>query len=98
MGISLRGMAKKNKPAAYVKYAIHHRQKYEAISGKKNLTISELVELANPDWVNESDEVKEYWKAKAKGQTPTPARIIIRHETSCQRMDTEAAVVTDMSV
>ena len=91
-------MAKKKKPAAYVEYSIHHRQKYEVISGRKNLTIPELVGLANSDWVNEPNEVKEYWKAKAKGQTPTPARITLRHETSCQRMDTEAAVVTDMSV
>ncbi|XP_063683639.1 uncharacterized protein LOC134818137 [Bolinopsis microptera] len=94
MGIPLRGMGKK-KRAAYVEYAIHHRKKYGANNGK-NLSIPELVKLANPDWLNEPDEIKEHWKAIAKGQTPS--RITQRHETSCQRMDTEAAVMTDMSL
>lgn len=88
-------MAKNNKKAAYVEYAKHHRKKYEKRAGKK-LTVPELVGYANPDWQQESEAVKSHFKLVAKGEEPV--KTAPRHETSCQRMDTEARVVTSMSV
>jgi hypothetical protein len=95
LNIIARDMAKTKKRAAYVEYAIHNKQRYLDMVGKKNLSIPELVRLASPDWENESDDVKDYFKAVAKGDKPVS--LPSRHETSCQRMDTEAVVVTRMS-
>ena len=83
---------KKSKKAPYVMYALENRKKYEKKEGKQ-LSFNKLLELASTDWANQPEDVKKHYKTLAKNDnssTVTP-----RHETSCQRMDTEAAVVTN---
>ncbi|KAL5269263.1 hypothetical protein ACHWQZ_G002919 [Mnemiopsis leidyi] len=73
-------------------YALENRKKYEKKEGKQ-LSFNKLLELASTDWANQPEDVKKHYKTLAKNDnssTVTP-----RHETSCQRMDTEAAVVTN---
>ena len=86
-------MAKKK--AGYVVYALERRKKYEKIAGKK-LSVPELVGFAKEDWTNEPDDVKMYYKDLAKSDRPST--VAPRHETSSQRMDTEAVVVTNKSL
>ena len=86
-------MAKKR--AAYVDYALHNRKKYEHIAGRKGLSVSQLIDMASSDWKNESDVVKDHFKAIAKGVASVVPGF--RHETSSTRLDTEAPVVSEMA-
>ena len=86
-------MAKKK--AGYVVYAVERRKKYEKKAGK-HLSVPELVGFAKDDWTNEPDDVKKYYKDLAKNDKPST--FAPRHETSSQRMDTEAVVVTNKSL
>ena len=86
---------KKFKRCAYAEYAIHHKKKYEKREGRK-LTLSELIDFASPDWKKESEDVRDYFKCLAKGQSVE--KKYPKMETSCQRMDTEAPITTVFSV
>lgn len=82
-------MAKKR--MAYMVYAMDHRKKYEKQAGKK-LSATELASYAKTDWDNEPQEVKEHFKARAKGASKTD--FMPQQSTSCQRLDTESPVVS----
>ena len=85
-------MAKKK--CAYVSYAVFNRKRYEKISGKK-LSVGELINHAKEDWENEGVEVKDFFKSYAKGLKTD--QDYPKMETSSQRMDTEAPIISTVT-